>query len=270
MYDSVDDMAQYSRFPVYVHFCSQSLKAPNYCVLRVLDILCAFRETWVRSAACTALTTAVSKLKDATRITNIVCISHGSFTRSPRSMIQHVVAKYVAELLTDLYKTAGTATPIDGDITIIAQDPAYSTSDLLLLGSLFRPIRVVPDPEALLAINDSSFVMSHAAGIPLRSMVADLAASGKGPAAIFWEKNHFDIAISGVDNVTVPMRPSGGEHYFVDAKTRHVLDLLDGYDKVMHAEDHPMGWWTPEDPATDGLGEKLNWFRNMEMWVRPE
>jgi len=275
MYDSVYDMAQYAKFPMYVHLCYSSLKARDYNELKMIDTLSVLREKWLRSVACAALTTTVLRLKNAARITNIVCISHGSFMRSARSIMQHLVAWYVAELLTDLYSTGGNeteagGTPLDHSIAIISQDPAYSDSDDILLESQPHPIRVVPDPEALLAINSSSLVMSHAAGIPLRSIVADLAESGKGPAAVFWDKSSYDTVLPDVDNVTVPMLPSGAEHYFVDAKTRRVLDLLDGYDQVMHAEDHPMGWWRPEDDAPDGLGEELNWFRNMEMWLRRE
>jgi hypothetical protein len=245
MYNSVDGVARYAKFPIYVHLCSSSLKTRKYDELGMIDAISVSRDKWLRSAACAALTTTVLKLKNTARITNIVYIGLGSLTRSLRSIMQHLVAGYMAELLTALYITAENDTEAGAGatqrVTIISQDPAYSDSDEILLECQPHPIRVVSDPEALLAINSSFLVISHAAGTPLRFIVADLAVSGKGPAAVFWETSSFDTMLPDVDQVTVPMRLSGAEHCFVDAKARRVLDLLDGYKQVMHVREHPMG-----------------------------
>jgi hypothetical protein len=213
MYNSVDGVARYTKFPIYVHLCSSSLKTRKYDELGMIDAISVSRDKWLRSAACAALTTTVLKLKNTARITNIVYIGLGSLTRSLRSIMQHLVAGYMAELLTALYITAendteaGAGAGATQRVTIISQDPAYSDSDEILLECQPHPIRVVSDPEALLAINSSSF----------------------------------DTMLPDVDQFTVPMRLSGAEHYFVDAKARRVLDLLDGYKQVMHVREHPMG-----------------------------
>jgi hypothetical protein len=54
MYDSVDDMARYAKFPIYVHLCSSFLKTREYDELGMIDAISVSRD---------ALTTTVLKLK---------------------------------------------------------------------------------------------------------------------------------------------------------------------------------------------------------------
>jgi hypothetical protein len=79
--------------------------------------------------------------------------------------------------------------------------------------------------------------------VPVKQIVADLAAdslSGKGPAALLWNNSEWDEEHGGVDTVTFFNQDDCG---FANPASRRLLDMLEGYTKVMNGAetfvDHP-------------------------------
>jgi hypothetical protein len=165
-------------------------------------------------------------------------------------MMQHVVAVWIADTLTELYADAGD--PVVEPIAIIAQDPAYTNQDIVLLASRFH---MFPDPEAFLAIDNSSLVMSAWPSIPVKAIVADL---GVSPAALFWSQPLDHETDSGVDKVKVQLK-DGREYYYSNELTRSVVEMLRGYKKM-----------NTEKLGEGEKGNSLMWLKRMELWVRKD
>ena len=83
--------------------------------------------------------------KDSARITNIVRLCHDSLSLGEESIMQHVVTSSIAQWSEELYKQYGL--PLEGSISIGAQDSIYTENDRNLLSSLPAPIRVDPDSK---------------------------------------------------------------------------------------------------------------------------
>lgn len=129
---------------------------------------------------------------NAPRIDKVVCMGLGGLTRQTGSLngldawfrpyFQHIVALSISEALDDLYtehpeRYGGSTSPVK----ILAQDPGYSHSDKQILSE--HGIAVVEDPHGLLAIDESTFVMSAFPSFPLYEIIADMLPAG--PAAVF-------------------------------------------------------------------------------------
>ena len=136
----------------------------------------------------------------------------------------------MAKELTAMYEQSGT--PLNEPITIIAQDPVYTRDDVTILSHLPVRISIVSDPDGFLAIDESTLVMSLYPNVPVKQIVADLAAEGKGPAAMFWNDDSWDIEHGGVDIVTYQSTVK----YFVNAGSSRLADMLGGYVKVMDGD----------------------------------
>jgi hypothetical protein len=194
---NVNDLFAFSKFPVSIRFVDPIPEfdhdiSDQYFELR--DMM----HIWYHSTGRTALLGVLREMKSTPRITNIVCIGHGSFAQGPRSMMQHVVASWIASTLTKIYADAGD--PVIEPITIIAQDPMYIKKDRDLLSNLANPIDVVFDPQAFLAINSSSLVMSVQPLVPVKAIVADLDVL---PAVMFWNQPWDHETYSTVDRVQI-------------------------------------------------------------------
>jgi hypothetical protein len=267
--DTVDDMIEHAKYPVFVHYAHPEPK-PEYCTYGMYQMMQHAMDIWDNSTANKDLARTLTQLGNSPRITNIVCIGLGNLGRNERSMMQNLVASGLAGALKQICKAADGG--ISHSIPITSQDLGYTATDATLLSRLRDHICIIPDPEALLAINASSLVVSHAPGIPVKPIVADLAAeSCVGPAALFWCRTPHDVVFPGVDMQTVLVVPESGEQYLADLKTRRVLRMLEGYEQLVAAKCvpgvHSCGL---EDYAEEGNGEWVNWVGNMELWVRKE
>ncbi|KAF2829774.1 hypothetical protein CC86DRAFT_403117 [Ophiobolus disseminans] len=272
MYDTVDKLIHHSKFPVYVHFANPDCR-PEYEIFSMHCALISAVTIWNQSSHLTALRVTLDKLKDLTRITNIICIGHGSFARSERSVVQHVVASWIASTLTEMYGI--TSEPVRviaqdpactrNDPACTRNDPACTRNDITLLSRLPTPIEVVSDLHAFLTINSSSLVMSHPPSIPVKAVVADLS---DGPAVLFWGRNPAGKIYQDVNRVKISVMPGTGEFYFVDAYTRRVTEILEQHENMTQAANTNRGWCREDDWAEDGNGRYLNWTGNKDMWVK--
>jgi len=96
--------------------------------------------------------------------------------------------------------------PINKPIEIFAQDPAYTPNDIKILARFKPPIAVLSYPQAFLAINSSTLVMTCCPTVPVKQIVADLSAEDPSarPVAMFWNNSEFDKQL-GVDVVKYPV-----------------------------------------------------------------
>jgi hypothetical protein len=167
--------------------------------------------------------------------------------------MQHVVASWIASTLTKIYADAGD--PVIEPITIIAQDPMYIKKDRDLLSNLANPIDVVFDPQAFLAINSSSLVMSVQPLVPVKAIVADLDVL---PAAMFWNQPWDHETYSTVDRVQIDVG-NGIPYYLTNPITGRLAEMLEGYEMMT------VDQWVEEDEDWS-----LEWLHELEMWVRKE
>jgi hypothetical protein len=228
----MEEMVQYSRFAVYIRF-RQTEMPQDYDLDLMLRQLAFGTMLWNKSLERTVVIHALRKIMElhTVEIDNIVCLGHGSLGCGVSSIMQHIVVSSIAWELTTLYEEQNRSshTPV----VIVSQDPAYTENDRGLLLGLPIPIRIVPDPEGFLAINDNSLVMSCFPVIPVKQIVADLAAdsiSGKGPAAVLWNNSWWDEQLGNVDLVNYPWK---NVSYFANASSRRSVDMLKRYTKVM-------------------------------------
>jgi hypothetical protein len=225
----IKERSERATFPVHIRFGSAvTRKACNLDT--TIEQLGIEMTLWDGSIEHNVLLKSLSMMaaSDATPVTNIVCIALRCLENA-QSIMQHVVAHSIAQELTRLYEDHGK--PLKAAITIIAQDPACGENDKLLLSRFPIPIRIVNDPEGLLAVNESSLVMSCYPSAPIKQIIADLAADSlsRGPAALLWNESSWDARHGGVDTVTL----SGLEWASADPSSRRVEDMLKGYKKVM-------------------------------------
>jgi hypothetical protein len=264
VFDSVEEMAACARFPVFVQFTGPHHDS-NYDMVEGRKLLAQASAIWRQSPHRSSLLNVLDSIKSTTRITNIVCIGHGSITQGPQSVMQHIVASWLASTLTQKYAEAGK--PLEKPVTIIAQDPQYKTNDRVLLSGLSTPIRVVPDPQAFLDITNSSLIMYHAPWIPVKNVIADLDLS---PAAILGDHYKSDEDLYGYDKVHIHLTADRGENIYANANTRRVLEMFEGYTRMMEDE-QPKKCYIGEEKVTRnayGRKEWLDWMTRMEMWVR--
>ncbi|KAF2118103.1 hypothetical protein BDV96DRAFT_596976 [Lophiotrema nucula] len=168
--------------------------------------------------------------------------------------------------LESLYVSAGI--PMTQRIEIIAQDPAYTPLDETLLSQLSttHPITVLNDPDALLAINDSTLVMSCYATFPIKQIVADLAAESPSscPAGILWNMLVFGEDVDkwyGVDKVRYP---DSRMAHCTNSSSPRTVEMLKRFRKVFDGTvDSPVSQSEEEDNAY-GLGA----LEDMEVWLR--
>jgi hypothetical protein len=230
--ENVEEMVQYSRFAVYISF-RQTEMPQDYDLDLMLRQLAFGTMLWNKSLERTVVNNTLRKIMalHTVEIDNIVCLGHGSLGCGVSSIMQHIVASSVALELTSLYEEQSRS--IHAPIIIVSQDPVYTVNDHGLLLGLPVPIRIVVDPEGFLAINENSLVMSCFPVIPVKQIVADLAAdstSGKGPAAVLWNNSWWDEQLGNIDLVNYPWKNVA---YFANASSRRSVDMLRGYTKVM-------------------------------------
>jgi hypothetical protein len=229
--DDLEELVEFAKFPIFI--LPIGIEPTEYCNLdqKITQIEKIVKQ-WDESAEHKALSDCLYKMKDTARITKLVCIGHGSVARGDLSermdsVLQHIAAASMAKEVTAMYEQSGT--PLNEPITIIAQDPVYTRDDETILSHFPVPISIVPDPYGFLAIDEFTLVMSLYPSVPVKQIVADLAAKGKGPAAIFWNDDSWDIEHGGVDIVTY----QSTDMYFANAGSRRLADMLGGYVKVM-------------------------------------
>lgn len=234
---------------------------------KLMYMLDVSKRLWRKSHLRSHLLDSVQKLKHTARISNIVCIGLGTLhTLDPNKnnpIIQHVVASALAQYLTRMYEAEGM--PLEKPIRIIAQDPAYTLRDRQILSELPVPIEVVTDPEGFLAINEFSLVYSAFAMVPVKQIVADLAAAtpdGKGPAALFVNNDFRDKIRGNVDRAVYDRDEPGR---LADPETKRYLTMLEFYTRVMDGQKLKGMFYLLTFP-TGGY----NWFTGMDIWARGE
>ncbi|KAI4666768.1 uncharacterized protein J4E79_002808 [Alternaria viburni] len=234
---------------------------------QLMAMLDLSKRLWRKSHLRSHLLDSVQKLKHTARISNIVCIGLGTLhTLDPNKnnpIIQHVVASALAQYLTRMYEAEGM--PLEKPIRIIAQDPAYTLRDRQILSKLPVPIEVVTDPEGFLAINESSLVYSAFAMVPVKQIVADLAAAtpdGKGPAALFVNNDFRDKIHGNVDRAVYDRDQPGR---LANPETKRYLTMLGSYTRVMDGQKLKGMFYLRTFP-TGGY----NWFTGMDIWARGE
>ncbi|KUI72335.1 hypothetical protein VM1G_08043 [Cytospora mali] len=151
---------------------------PLESVQRAFDTI---SQTWADGEDCRRLKSALAAVSIPKTITKIVAfacstmsISNGIGQRS--SIIQHALMLTIRDFLQGRNDQPGV------EITCYAQDPQYTEEDAAVLQN--AGITVIGDPRGFLEVDDSSVVMSFAADIPVRQIVADLAR----PAILIWDQ----------------------------------------------------------------------------------
>jgi hypothetical protein len=170
-------------------------------------------------------------LLPTTQIHNVVCVGHDNLGYYTASITQHSATYSIADDLTKLFEELGKLP--ETPITIFAQDSGYTANDNEIPSRFPILIKVLENPEGFLAISDNSLVVSCYSSAPVKQIVADLAAdttTGKGPAAILWNDGLRDDKNGGVDVVTYKWMEMV---YFANLGSRRMLDMLQGYTKVM-------------------------------------
>jgi len=225
-----------------------------------------FEQAWRSSGARAILHNSLRKLTHTARIANIICIGLGTMDtkewKGARSILQHVVASFIAQDLTQLYEAEGI--PLENSIEIYAQDPAYTHLDRIALGQLLpRRIRAGADPKGFLAIRDDSLVFSSWPSVPVKQLIADLTVDvpdALGPAALFLNNNHEDKVHGDLDVVRYN-RDDPVRH--TNAESKAYVKLLESYTQVLDGE------------RQFGIGfrDKLpgfEWLSEMDIWGREE
>lgn len=128
----------------------------------------------------------------------------------------------LAMKLVGFYKLAN---PDQGPISIVLQDPMYEHNDWILLRELHHhmgcgdssTVQFLDDPEALLAINTSSLIVTAflPTQMPLLQIITELAEElSVSPAAILCDSMELDS--------------SKGEYMLADHESPHVTRFLQG------------------------------------------
>ena len=223
---------------------------------------------WDKSIARKVLFQCLNRLvtRNTVQIRNIICLGHRIMNGNVASIIQHIAAAAIAKELTILYERF--ERPLATPITIVAQDPGYDIeNDGVLLAGFPVPIRIVSDPHGILAIYESSLVMSCYPNFPVKQIVADLAAdlpADAGPAAVLWNNSEWDDEHGGVDCVTYSWNEAV---YFGNPGSRRMVDMLEGYAMMMDgAELFPGALFRVEDE--ERRHDELTYEEDIERLVR--
>lgn len=119
--------------------------------------------------------------KPTRTVTKIIAFACGGMAfndeepHAARSAYQHALILTLRDVLTELQ------TPSD-PIKCYAQDPVYCEVDRRVLGSC--GICTLEHPQGFLEVDDSTAVLSFAANIPVRQVVAEIAR----PAMMIWDE----------------------------------------------------------------------------------
>ena len=259
--DDLDEMVRNAKFPIYVHF--EEVKKIDYeydltdLKVCMMDVMKAWKECPEREV----LFNSLLAMAHTAPITNVICIGNASISRSPESTSQHVVAAALAVQLAKIYDEANL--DIGQSIKLYAQDPAYTSMDREILSDM--NIEVLDDPKAFLAVDSGSLVLSCCPDIPVKQIVADLAAedSSKCPAAVLWNNTTRDDQL-GIDPVTYKM-----EHcvYYANPISQRSVDMMEGWKKIFDGEEQLGSRNTGKKEEDWSLGTE--WLSQMQLWARP-
>ncbi|RAR16395.1 hypothetical protein DDE83_000268 [Stemphylium lycopersici] len=259
------ELKRFSRFPVYISHRAWS-SHERYSSKKMLQIVSAYSQLWNQSVERKMLVESLHQLIFSVRISNIVCIGHGSLSSSTDSLVQHLAACTIAQELQMLYKEA------DGEfettITITSHEPSYNRSDKEILSRLPIPISIQSDHASFLdCLNDSSLVMSISPEIPVKQIIADLSSepAGKIPAALFVSNRAADDENSQIDPVRYTFSSNVCPLYCTNPETKRYTAMLELYTKIMDGQELFGAFYTEYEQRV--LGEDTyseKWEGDME------
>lgn len=249
--EDIDWLIERSKLPAYIHFVDTP-ETETYSMELLLTHLDRLTALWECSSMKKDLFTKLRKiaLSNNFQITNIIFFGHLHLFSHCNQTMGHIAMVSIAQELSRLYQELGK--PLQKPITLLSQNSGYTEVEKIILANLPVPIHVVPNPEELLAINESSLVMAYFARIPLRQILADLVAdrpSGKDPAAVFDDLRGWHLNHRAVNIVTYPHLYSFMDGYRCYPISRSFVDMLESYEEVTHRMK------VFEDPLTNDRGK---------------
>jgi hypothetical protein len=259
--DDLDEMVKNAKLPICIHFEDVKDIDYEYDVTDLVACIMQLMEAWDECPERDVLYKSLEAMSHATPITNIICFGNGSIARSPDSTNQHVVASSLAVYLASLYDK--TDININQPIKIYAQDPAYSSMDIEALRN--HDIEVLDNPKAFLAVDSGSLILSSGPTVPVKQIIADLAAEdpSKCPAAVLWNNNRRDDQL-GIDPVTYKWVDCV---YFANPISQRSIDMMKGWTKVFDGEEQLGSRRTDKKEEDWSLGTE--WLSQMQIWARP-
>ncbi|CAG8162735.1 unnamed protein product [Penicillium olsonii] len=166
---------------------------------------------WKSTSVCRKLKTILSASAHNHDINKVIGFGLGGFSRrmipyksATRAMTQHVLLRVLKDWL---QKKTGGKSPC------YAQDPAYNSTDTQVLQE--NGIEVIDDPCGWLEVDEQSMVVSIAATVPVKEIIADIAR----PAVIIWDRVSFEDAIGMT-----------GESARLDPNSYRVFKMMEEYD----------------------------------------
>lgn len=178
-----------------------NVREPEVDLRKLLARVKTWKEQWKNSEQCKQLTSHLEKnAKNMPRVERVVCFGAGSvgsylqgnrdskpwLDEHERSYFQHAATCTIAEVLSRA-QADDENTP--NKIDILAQDPRYTKSDIVVLQHMDPPINITQDKyilgfEAFKHIDSSTFVVTIGEEAPVRDMAIQLAGDD-GPAGMF-------------------------------------------------------------------------------------
>ncbi|KZN88559.1 hypothetical protein EN45_071340 [Penicillium chrysogenum] len=148
----------------------------------------------------------ILKEAEGHKINNVVGLACGSLSRPYRynSAVQHALLITVKNWL----ETNGLD---EKELSCYAQDPEYTDVDRRILHDV--GFQVVDDPDGFLKVDEQSIVLSIAANIPVKHIIADIAR----PAIVIWlevEETNNDRLLDPDSERTMKMMEGYVEHAF--------------------------------------------------------
>lgn len=140
------------------------------------------KRSWLQSPGCKELLKQAHLFQDlACPVTKIVGFGFRTMVNTHRGMertraFQHLAMLTVREMVEEIQGTKN-------QVQCYAQDPHYEDVEVLALASKSIGIKILPDPEGFLMVDDSTIVMHFFAGIGIGDIVMDLAR----PVAMVWD-----------------------------------------------------------------------------------
>ena len=129
----------------------------------------AVQQAWNASKSCEQLTTILRR--ELRRGVNKIV----AFDLCSLSVEKSEVAQYQHAMLATLQQHFG--------VECFAQDSSYLSEDRRLLAS--QNIKMIPDPEGWLKLDDNSVLVTHLPNMPVKAITVDIAR----PAVIIWNKS---------------------------------------------------------------------------------
>ncbi|KAL4864038.1 hypothetical protein BDV12DRAFT_176723 [Aspergillus spectabilis] len=176
----------------------------------------AVLRNWEETDACKEIKTTLSSLTLDYKITRIIGMACGPFTKtsqyngSSRSAIQNAFLVSLKKLLEESHLGSD-------DVNCYAQDPAYSQTDQAILNR--SGIEVMDDPDGFLQIDDTSLVFSCGPNICVKEVVTEIAR----PTILMW----------------CAVRDESPKHRMTDPDSPRVREMINNeYDRFPFPEDN--------------------------------